>query len=913
MRISVFVEGVDVSDAISATSIEINQNLSDRSSTARISFIQQTTTEANIVSYYDEAVYDSGTYSADVQPLAEVVITDATTGVRQFAGTIRQLHPDRKRSGLVFTDCDLLDWTTLLDEGYVESETFTGKTDREIIQALMAKYAVGLTALTANITSTLVLPTWEIVETPLREAIDQICEFTGCEYRVDYDKNFRYFLPTDIPAPFALSSKPDHGTAPQYIKWDAATGTWQEIVGAWDQQISDGGTAIGGAGFLSWNDATGTWEEVTGIWDGAVDPNVLPVYGIDAFLDYKRDAVKIINRAVVLGAVLPSGKRIRVQYDDWLSQQQYGVHPYVEVNDQYDVGAVMGLRAQAIVEQNNQPLESISLRTFRDGLQVGMSLTLFHAAYLISGSYLIREMAIKQLSRSQTEYRLTLGVKPTDTLRILKKIDARTRRNTQAARAVPVDGSVGDSSIMAGGISANVINSINAHTILGTIEAKQIGSVNAEIIAGKITSEKIDAIDAGVIQGVITADKIGSVNATKIEGVIVSSQLADGIIDSVTKMAAPLRVIPNLATAPILPNPDYPLGGFYYNTVNGTFWRNDGGTWHQVEEGQAVVGKLEYYHIGTVKAEKIVGLIIATQIDTINAGQIIGQLSAENIGQINASVITGTIDAAHIGGVAAELIQGSITSGQIASLSGTKIQVGTITSDKIASVNAASITIGQLTAGQIGTINAATITIGQIGDSQIGGVSASKLTAGTINANIISVVNLNADNITTGSFSASRIGAGTISASISITSPSISGASITGGSITGSTMTVNGGSSSVFTGPAITDPTYGSVAVKASDTTGSISFLMSRGLIVQQSGSTVASINRSPTDSFAGEMTIYNGTQLMIFADGHNGIMRATGFQTNNLLGNSITINYTKSGGGAGFMIFSGGILTSSG
>jgi hypothetical protein len=899
MKLAVQIEGVDVSDAVSATSIEITQNLSDRSSQAHLSFIQQSVGEAGVLAYYDEAHYDQDVYSADVQPMYTLTITDAVTGKLQFGGSIRQIHPDRKRKGLRFSDCDCLDWMTTLDEGYVVREIYTGKTDQDIVTDLILKYAPGITALPENIKSTLTLPTWEIVETSLREALDQITEYTGCEYRIDYSKNFLYFEPADYDAPFALSSDPaNFDSNGNFVTWDEATGTWDQAGDiTWDDlanaqtkiiiaKKNAGSSRSGKAGGPTWDEIQESWDEIQGSWDD-IQAGTLPSYPIDAFLDYKRDAVKIINAATVLGATLPDGNRLRAVYGDWLSQQQYGVHPYVEVNDQIDVGTVAAMRAQAIVEQNGQPQEIISLKTFHDGLEVGQSLLLYYEAYLISGKYLIRDMRMKQVSHSKTEYTLTLGAKETDTLRVLKKIEARSRRNTQGLTAVPTPGSVTGASIGLGGITAEYIGSVNADTIIGTIDAGQIGSVNAAVIAGAIHSSQIGTVNAGTIQGVITSSQIGSIKAAVIEGVIVSQQLADGIIDSVSKMAAPLRTIVNRTSAPALPDPNFPLGGFYYNTVSGFFFRNDGGTWHQVEEGTAVTGKLEYYHIGTIKANKIVGLITAVQIENINASQIVGQINAGQIGTITASSITGQLTASQIATVNASSVQGVLSSAQI----------GTI--------NASSIT-GLITASQIGTINAATITIGQIGNSQISGVSAGKLTAGTIDANVITVINLNATNITTGTMSASRIGAGTITASVSINSPLISG-----GTITGSALSITSAGSSLASGPATFDPTYGALAWQASDSGGATSYFIGRGAIVYQGGQVCASLNRSPSVSNAGEMVIYSGGTIVIFADGSTGTMRATRFQAGGTPGANGSFTYSKPAGGSGTITVTGGLVTS--
>jgi hypothetical protein len=737
MRLAVFVNEADMTDSVHFDSLQITQNITDRVSQASLEFI----VVGGGQSKYDSAQYDVNVYGVDVRELYEIRIQDRGTGEKKFAGTVRQVKPVRKKKGLVFIECECLDWTTYLDEAYIVQATFIGQTDRAIIQSLVATYAPQLTALTANIANLATLPSWEVKEKTLRQALDEIVEFTGGEWKIDWDKNLVYFLPTDFPAPFGLSSIPNSTAGLMGLTWNDATSTWVSTTQTWDETGSS--SLSGSSSLLRWNDATQTWVDVTGTWD---DPGYtsLPTFGIDAFTGYSKDAIRIINRCTVLGAVGPGGQRIKATYDDPISQGNYGVQSATIVDDQITVAYNASLRAQSVVDFNGFPRETINLRTLIDGLEVGQSLPIYHEDYFLNGAYIIRELRMRQLTRNLTEYQVIAGAREPDALKLLKQLEARTRRFTSSTTAVPADGTVTNASIN-GTLSASVIGSVNAGSIVGSINAGQIGSINAAVIAG-----------------LINAGQIGSINAAVINGAIISSQVADSLIDRLSMFAQPLRDIPNLASDPQLPDANYPEGSFYRRSSDNQFRKVSSGAWINTTETEAITGKLSFYSIGTIKAGQILGLIAAAQIGSINASSITGGIIASQISTVNASAIQGSITSTQIGSVAASTI------------------TGTITSSQIGSVSASTIT-GGITATQIGSINAATITIGLIGNSQINSVSASKLTAGTIDASVITVANLDAANITTGSFSASRIGAGTISASVTMTSPDLN---ITSGATT---------------------------------------------------------------------------------------------------------------------------------
>jgi len=134
-----------------------------------------------------------------------------------------------------------------------------------------------------------------------------------------------------------------------------------------------------------------------------------------------------------------------------------------------------------------------------------------------------------------------------------------------------------------------------------------------------------------------------------------------------------------------------------------------------------------------------------------------------------------------------------------------RITTGTLDASKITvkNLNAGSITTGTLSASKTsgGTLDASKITVSNL--------NANSITGGTINGNKVTVTNLNASNITSGTMSASRITSGTMSADRisggTINGNNVSVTNIKAGNITSGTMsadrisggTINGNNVSV--------------------------------------------------------------------------------------------------------------------
>ncbi|HKC88051.1 MAG TPA: hypothetical protein VKG02_18850, partial [Blastocatellia bacterium] len=413
-----------------------------------------------------------------------------------------------------------------------------------------------------------------------------------------------------------------------------------------------------------------------------------------------------------------------------------------------------------------------------------------------------------------------------------------------------------------------------------------------------IESNQIHTVNAVAIQGSIAANQIGAVNATTIQGVIVSQQLADQIIDHISKLANVLRPIQMVHTGGVaLPSPDFPPNSFYYWIEGHHFYQitPDGLNFVQNDNPQGTLQS--FYWIGAINANQIIGLILAAQIDTITAGQITGSIQANQIGAVNASVIAGKVTATQIASVDVTTIQGLIQSGQIQNINAGQIS-GTIQGNQIANINANTINIGNFQvggvnmAGSLYVYDNANNVIGEIGNlgatgGSYGGWFKVFGAGGTAYSNAPIYTDL--------------------AGNLFIRSPNLTNATLNNSSINNPTFNVGSGSATISTSPTTFDPTYSALALKNTQSPDMTSFV-SRGLIIYYNNTKVGAFVRDPGGGFASLEFINGGGYVLI--SGNTGQVRADGgFTTAGHVGSTASYTLALAAGGSVTLQFRGGIL----
>lgn len=836
MNIVILVNGTDVTADCRLQETRIDYDTTRRVTTASLTIMGRALSRS---ARYDFANYDVDRYSVDLRELYEVIILDGRDGASKlFHGHIYQL--EMQQSDAVpfelFFKATLNDWSAFLDRAIAWGGNFFltfPLSDKQIIQAILGTFCPTITALDVA-TIVPVIGNFDWRTKSCRQILDDLCALSMGEWRVDFDAHLHYKLASAAPlAPYVLSTEPDNVTS------------FAVKVSAYRHDFS--------------NPCNRSY--VRGTWDYA------------------------------------SGNLIEASYSDPISISLYGEHAAAFVDDQITTGWDAALHAKSLVLRNAYPIETGNFTTWgTDWLECGQRVEIHEHALGMKSGYLVRALTMAWETPDFVRYEAQFGAAQPDLETLVRMIDARSKRqSSQQQVSVPAPGSITDDSIMMPpGLSAAVIGSVNANTIIGQINAGQIDSVNAGVIVGAIVADQIGSVNAPSIQGAITAGQIGSVNAAVIQGVIVTDQLADQIIDDLAKYSTPLRPIPMLTAPPALPDPNnYPPNTFFYNRADGHFYQiNAAGTGYaQNDNPQGSL--MNVFNIGGMYANSIIGLIVAAQIQSITAGQITGMIQASQIGSVNASSISGQITADQIASVNATAIQGSISAGQISS------------------VNASSIT-GSITASQIGSINAATITIGLIQDGQINSISGTKLIVATVDSNKL---NANFIEVGGGGSKPGRIyvkdAVGNIVAEIGTlaSAPGVHGGwfkylavggtgapdaklvADTGGNLTikdaALQISYSGGASTIATGPSSYDSTYTSLYLRIA-TGADRADLVSRGIVIYAGGTNVGSLVKSPFGSY-GELVLQGGGYIQL--SGNTGRVRADGgFEVAGAIGTTRTV-----------------------
>jgi hypothetical protein len=902
MNIKIILNGSDVTGSCLLSATRIAFDSTKRITTASISIMGQALNAA--MARYDSAIYDTDVYSIGIKELYEVAILDGRDGVTKlFDGQIYAITMQQSDTPgfSLFYQCDMNDWAAWLDRAVCWDSSFAltlPNSDQGIITALLGKFCPKIQlADIANLVPQINAFDW--LTKTCRQVLDELTTLSMGQWRVDFNGGLHYSLASAAPAaPFGLSTSPDYvSTFPVRVE------------------------------------------------------------------GYKHDFTNPINHMYVRGGPdQSSGVVISASYSDPVSIGQYGEYSSGIVDTSIVTGWDAALKAKSQVLTYGYPIETGSFIIWGpDGLECGMQVHIKEERIGIEGDYTIRALAMQWVDPELVMYTAQFGAAQPDLETILRLLNQRTLWQTSnkgssvpGPPSPPPPGSVTDASIASGGLSAGVINSINASTIQGQISSGQIGSVNATTIIGQvqagqiatvnassivgsIDSSNITTVNASSIQGLIQSGQIGTVNATSIQGVVLSSQLADGIIDTLSKYATALTPIQMVKTGdpwpPAMPNKNFPPNSFFYYQPNGHFYQMsaNGLTWTMNDNPQGSL--MSFFFIGAINASSITGLIVAAQIGSITAGQITGAIQSNQIGSVSVSTLVGQLTASQIASVNANAIQGTISATQIGSIPATQIS-GLISAGQIDKINASQIS-GTIQSNQINTITAGQVT-GTFQGSQIANINATTINSGTLSVGgTAQASGVNVYNGTTligqigslssvggtfgGWFQVFGAGGGSYSnapiytdsaGNLHIRNADMTGANLANATLTGATMNnsalnING---QILTGPQQFDATYGSLAIQNKQEPDTASFV-SRGLVLYYNDAVIGSFVRNPGGGYASLELLGNGGYILAIGGSAGYIRSDGGYRVTSQIGRTVTYTVALAGGGSVTLNFAGGIL----
>lgn len=134
----------------------------------------------------------------------EIIIT-GIDGVKLFAGYIVKIDIAKKGMGMVTAYIECVDYVRLFDRNLVH-KSYTAMTDSAIIEDIVSTYCSGLDITTDNVTTGVTINQISFNYVQPSQALRRICDLTGRNWFIDYDKDIHYFPTTTDVSPFNIDS-----------------------------------------------------------------------------------------------------------------------------------------------------------------------------------------------------------------------------------------------------------------------------------------------------------------------------------------------------------------------------------------------------------------------------------------------------------------------------------------------------------------------------------------------------------------------------------------------------------------------------------------------------------------------------------------------------------------------------------
>lgn len=201
MAYAITIDGEDRTADIVYGSVKITDVINDQTNTCNLS----------LVDLSESGIPENG---------EAITIVDAD-GTTVFGGYITRVKLDDKgKAGIIVAKITAVDYVWLLDQNLVHS-TYEDMTDAEIIASIVDTYCPGSGITYTNVISGVTIDQISFNYLQPSQCLRQICELTGRNWYIDYNKDIHYFPLTTTTSPFNIT---DQSTGTVYID-DAMAGS----------------------------------------------------------------------------------------------------------------------------------------------------------------------------------------------------------------------------------------------------------------------------------------------------------------------------------------------------------------------------------------------------------------------------------------------------------------------------------------------------------------------------------------------------------------------------------------------------------------------------------------------------------------------------------------------------------------
>lgn len=630
MRLRIEIDGHDHSAILK--SIAIQKELAGRTSSASFDL-----TVAGNFPRYDLSTYDNSLYSLKDLPQqqSEVVIYNDDTDDKVFRGFITSIaRQQRSRTIQIWQiTCSGLEY---LLENISINRSWTGKTDREIIQDAFGDVLPEIATTSATVAELAVAINFEAKDLTLRELLERLSQVSGAEWRITEEKELSWRAEGSVAAPFGFSDEPDNSTT---YPWRIQSRQRNS------NQFANKVTVLGA--FAGTNGA-----------------------------ELRSTAENTANQAE-LGRVIEA----------------------IVVNREIDNQPALNLAAEIELERRAVQ-ETVAFEFDQDALEVGMLVPISSVGAGIDDSYVIQSLSLRQSKPDLTVYTAQVGDYRGGLADRLRQLDRIKTGPKLQPPVPPPPNSVTDAALKDGAvtrlkIAAAAVDTARLEVAAVTDSILAAGAVTETKVASNAISTP--KIQAGAITSTTLAS--GAVIAGKIAaGVITGVEIQAGSITAADAVFANSAIVTaNIANAAITNAKIDTVSAskLTAGTIDASVI-----TVSNLNASNITAGTLDVARIstGSITGSKLAdGTISAVKIASIDASTITA--GTLDVARISAGSITGT-KLANGTVTATQIANATITATQIANATITDAQIAnaTITSAKISSIAASKITAGTITA-----------------------------------------------------------------------------------------------------------------------------------------------------------------------------------------------------------------------
>ncbi len=402
---NVTINGVDRTADVLQRTIEIADIVNDQQNTLAFSLIDRN----------DVGMPSNG---------QEITIT-LNDGTKIFGGYIIGQKLSYLEHGVVRGDFTCVDYTWLLDRNLVH-RTYEDMTDAEIISDIVTRYATGTGITTTNTIEGVTIDQISFNYIQPSQAIRKICELTGRNWFIDYDKDIHYFPLTTDAAPFGITDNTTNAFDLKLFKDSSQLKNRVYVRGG--TKLSDSTfyeTKGDGAArqFVLPDKPHNVTVKVNGVTKSLGIKNI-DTSGYDYYLNFQEKYVEQDDGL----AILTTSDTLRVEYqydipilvavENTTSILENGVKEFAIFDKTITTTVAARDRASAeLTDYANNIIEG-SFRTYENGFRSGQYITVNSTKFNVNTTYIVQSVEGQSLGGGQ--YIWTVNLASAKTMGIIK-------------------------------------------------------------------------------------------------------------------------------------------------------------------------------------------------------------------------------------------------------------------------------------------------------------------------------------------------------------------------------------------------------------------------------------------------------------------------------------------------------------